>query len=224
MDNIINKCNNCEPAWLCEDCFQKNETMNEIDLKTKIEGLEKAIAEHKDFAGNYESALKKTKQELKDYNKVELTPMVFDDIYEAIEDAVNQYDFSDTENFDVEYGIDYDGRVTLESHELSDSSGLIDAISEKVYRLFKEAECPTEEENARDDKEAEELSDQINSTTTAEIVFDRNEELLDPMPPAIPVENEVTEEKPSKEDMKDFNNKIEETKENSFKKRTWFSK
>ena len=31
--------------------------MNEMDLKTRIEGLEKAIAEHKDFAGNYESDL-----------------------------------------------------------------------------------------------------------------------------------------------------------------------
>ena len=163
MDNIINKCNNCEPAWLCEDCFQKNETMNEIDLKTKIEGLEKAIAEHKDFAGNYESALEKTKQELKDYNKPELTPSQMDDIYEAVEDAVNQYDFSDTDNFEIEYGINYDGKVHCESHELSDSSDLIEAISEKVYRLFKEVED--------EDKEAEELSDQLNTHTVAKKII-----------------------------------------------------
>ena len=135
--------------------------MNEIDLKTKIEGLEKAIAEHKDFAGNFESTLEKTKQELKDYNKVELTPMVFDDIYEAIEDAVNQYDFSDTENFDVEYGIDYDGRVNLESHELNDSRGLVDAISEKVYSLFKKADAPEDEPTA----------DQINNATHVEKII-----------------------------------------------------
>ena len=120
--------------------------MNEIELKTKIEGLEKAIAEHKDFAGNYESELTRVQQELKDYNKPELTPSQMDDIYEAVESAVNQYDFSDTENFDVEYGIDYDGRVNLESHELNDSSGLIEAISEKVYSLFKEVDCPETEE------------------------------------------------------------------------------
>ena len=40
--------------------------MNEIDLTTKIEGLKKAIAEHKDFAGNYESDLAKAEQELKE--------------------------------------------------------------------------------------------------------------------------------------------------------------
>ena len=159
MDNIINKCNNCEPAWLCEDCFQKNETMNEMDLKTKIEGLEKAIAEHKDFAGNYESTLEKTKQELKDYNKPELTPSQMDDIYEAIESAVNQYDFSDTDNFEIEYGINYDGKVHCESHELSDSSGLIEAISEKVYRLFKETDCPEDDDS------------QLNTQTVAEKII-----------------------------------------------------
>ena len=133
--------------------------MNEIDLKTKIEGLEKAIKEHEDFAGNFKDSLKQTQKELKDYNKVELTPMVFDDIYEAIEDAVNQYDFSDTENFDVEYGIDYDGRVNLESHELSDSRALVDAISEKVYSLFKETDCP-EDDNS-----------QVNTQTVAEKII-----------------------------------------------------
>ena len=133
--------------------------MNEIELKTKIEGLEKAIAEHKDFAGNYESELTRVQQELKDYNKPELTPMQMDDIYEAIENAVNEYDFSDTDNFEIEYGINYDGKVHCESHELSDSSGLIDAISEKVYRLFKEADCP-EDDNS-----------QVNTHTVAEKII-----------------------------------------------------
>ena len=122
--------------------------MNEIELKTKIEGLEKAIKEHDDFSQVYQNDLAKYEQELKDYNKPELTPSQMDDIYEAIENAVNEYDFSDTDNFEIEYGINYDGKVHCESHELSDSSGLIDAISEKVYRLFKEADCP-EDDNSQ---------------------------------------------------------------------------
>ena len=43
--------------------------MNEMDLKTKIEGLEKAIAEHKDFTNTYQDQLKTVQQELEDYNK-----------------------------------------------------------------------------------------------------------------------------------------------------------
>ena len=140
MDNIINKCNNCEPAWLCEDCFQKNETMNEIDLKTKIEGLEKAIAEHKDFAGTYESDLVRAQQELKDYNKPELTPSQLDDVHEAIEAGISEYDFSDNDNYNIEYGIDYDGRITCESLELNDTYKLTETIVKKVQDLFKEIE------------------------------------------------------------------------------------
>ena len=123
--------------------------MNEIDLKTKIEGLKKAIAEHKDFTGTYESQLKETEKELKDYNKVELTSAQLDDIYEAVEAGVGKYDFSDTDNYNIEYGIDYDGRVNCESHEFRNSDDLVRAVVEKVCKLFVEAEelDTTEEDN-----------------------------------------------------------------------------
>ena len=121
--------------------------MNELDLTTKIEGLKKAIAEHNDFAGNYTSELAKVEQQLKDYNKIALPPMVFDDIYEAVEKAVEKYDFSDTGNFDIEYGIEYDGRVHCESHEMSDSGDLVRMIAERVSRIFTEELDTTEVDN-----------------------------------------------------------------------------
>ena len=114
--------------------------MNEMDLKTKIEGLEKAIAEHKDFAGTYESDLVRAQQELKDYNKPELTPSQLDDIHEAIEAGISEYDFSDNDNYNIEYGIDYDGRVNCESLELNDTYKLTETIVKKVQDLFKEIE------------------------------------------------------------------------------------
>jgi len=121
--------------------------MNEIDLKTKIEGLEKAIQEHKADTSRYEDQLKETEQQLKDYNKIALPPVVFDDIYEAIEKGVDQFDFSDTDNFDIEYGIEYDGKVHCESHELCNSDDLVQMIVEKVSRVFTEADCPEDEDN-----------------------------------------------------------------------------
>ena len=130
-----------------------------MDLTTKIEGLKKAIAEHNDFAGNYASDLAKCEQELKDYNKPELTPSQLDGIHEAVENAVNDFNFEDTDNYNIEYGIDYDGRVNCESFEFQDSYELVEKIVTRVCNLFKEADCPTDEENTRDDKEAEELAD-----------------------------------------------------------------
>ena len=121
--------------------------MNEMDLLTKIEGLEKAIAEHKDFATNYESKLKQTKQELVDLHKPELTTSQAEAIERAVEQAVNAFDFTDTDNFEIDYSLDYDGRVQCESHEFINGDDLIMNIVDKVCRLFKEVEEePTNED------------------------------------------------------------------------------
>ena len=116
--------------------------MNSIDLETKIEGLKKAIAEHKDFAWTYESQLAKSEQELKDLGKIALPPVVFDDIYEAIERGISGFDFSDTDNFDKEFGIDYDGKVHLENFDFTNTTDLVEMIVEEVSKIFTEMDCP----------------------------------------------------------------------------------
>ena len=134
--------------------------MNEMDLKTKIEGLEKAIAEHKDFTATYEGTLKQTKQELEDYNKTELTPSMMDEIHNAIESVLNDWNWSDVDNYqDYEFEIDYDGRVQCESHEFINGSDLAEIICNAVYKLFKEADCP-EDDNS-----------QVNTHTVAEKII-----------------------------------------------------
>ena len=135
--------------------------MNEMDLQTKIEGLKKAIAEHNDFAGTYTSDLAKAEQQLKDLGKIALPPVVFDDIYEAIERGVSNFDWSDTDNFDIEYGIEYDGKVYCESHDFRNSDDLAQMILEKVSRVFTEADAPEDEPTA----------DQINNATHVEKVI-----------------------------------------------------
>ena len=114
--------------------------MNEMDLLTKIEGLEKAIKEHVDFADQYKLKLTDTKQELVDYNKPEITTSQVEAIERAVEQAVNAYDFTDTDNFEIDYSLDYDGRVQCESHEFINGADLIDNIVDKVCNLFKEVE------------------------------------------------------------------------------------
>ena len=88
--------------------------------------------------------LESAKKALANMNKPELTPLQFDDLYEAIEEGVGEFDFSDEGNFDTEFGIDYDGRVHLENLELSNSQKLVDVIVARVTKLFTEAECPDE--------------------------------------------------------------------------------
>tara|TARA_B100001175_G_C18998974_1_gene398004 strand:- start:81 stop:497 length:417 start_codon:yes stop_codon:yes gene_type:complete len=131
--------------------------MNQKDLELKISGLEKAIKEHNDASATFQNDLKSTKKQLDDYNKPELTPQQLDDIHNAVENAVNDFDFEDTDSYHIEYELDYDGRVNANSLEFQGSYELVEKIVDKVCNLFKEADCP-------EDKEAEELSDELNKT------------------------------------------------------------
>ena len=110
--------------------------MNAKDLELKIAGLEKAIQEKTTDASR-----------LKDYNKIALPPAVFDDIYEAVESGVDKFDFSDTDNFEIEYGINYDGKVNCDHHELCNSDDLVQMIVDKVSELFVEKLDTTEADN-----------------------------------------------------------------------------
>ena len=116
--------------------------MNELDLKTKIEGLEKAIKEHQDLANTDQGELKVIQKESEDYNKPALTPLQHDAIFEAVDTAVENFSFSDCDNYEVEFSLDYDGRVQLENIDLQDKYQLVSMIAEKVQDLFKEVDCP----------------------------------------------------------------------------------
>jgi len=120
--------------------------MTENELLLKIEGLEKAIKEHVDLADTYKTTLADTKQQLIDLHKPEITPQQLEAIECAVEQAVSEFDFNDTENYEIDYSLDYDGRVQCESHEFINDSDLVEMIVNRVCKLFKEADCPTDEE------------------------------------------------------------------------------
>ena len=115
------------------------------ELEVNLAALKLLEAEtgikHEDF----KQQVQDTQRKLEDINKPELTPLQFDKIQEAIEDGVGNFSFDDTDNFDKEFGIDYDGRVTLDHFDLNCSQELVEKIVEEVFKLFAETECPEEE-------------------------------------------------------------------------------
>ena len=133
--------------------------MNKIDLENKKAALELLQNETNDKLNDYKAQISMLQKEIDDYNKPAITPAMMDEIERAIETAVEDFDFSDDDNFEKEFEIDYDNRIRLSNLEFNNSCDLVQEIAEKVLDLFKEAECPTDEENARDDKEAEEVAD-----------------------------------------------------------------
>ena len=128
--------------------------MSKEQLETNIAALELLVNETADKSTDFKAQLVKAKQDLADLNKPELTPSQFDMIYEVVESSVDKFDWNDTDNFDVEYGIDYDGRVNLETHEFRNSDDLVQMIVDKLSELFVEATCPEELDTTEADNHA----------------------------------------------------------------------
>ena len=125
--------------------------MDKEQLEVNIAALELLVNETTDKSKDFTAQLEQAKKDLADINKPVLTPAQLDDIQEAIEKAVDGFDFSDNDNYSIEYGIDYDGRVHCEHIELKHSDELVNEIVEKVHKLFVEAECPENELDTTED-------------------------------------------------------------------------
>ena len=112
--------------------------MSKEELEQAVIKLEEEITSNKSYLDECATNLIDVRKQLADINKPELTPSQLDDIYEAVEKSVENFDFDDTDNFDIEYGIEYDGKVHCESHEFRNSQDLVEMIVDKVSRLFVE--------------------------------------------------------------------------------------
>ena len=122
--------------------------MSKEVLENKKSALELMLNENIEQATDYKAQISVIEKELADLGKPELTPGQLDDIYEAIEESTEQFDWNDTDNFEIEYGISYDGKIECESHEFRNSNNLVQMIMDKVSNLFKEADCPEDEPTA----------------------------------------------------------------------------
>ena len=134
--------------------------MNAKDLELKISGLEKAIEEKTADASRFQDELKTTQKQLEDINKPEITPLYFDKIQEAIEEGVGNFSFDEQDNYEKEFGMEYDGKVYLESIDLTCSYEFVEMITSRVHKLFTEAECPEEDDNS-----------ELNTQTVAEKII-----------------------------------------------------
>jgi len=118
------------------------------ELENKKAALELLQNETNEKLQDYRQQISILQKQIEDYNKPALTPLQLDNIHEAVEKAVENYSFSDCDTYEVEFSLDYDGRVQLESIDLQDTYGLVEMIVDKVSKLFKEVDCP-EDDNSQ---------------------------------------------------------------------------
>ena len=118
------------------------------ELENKKAALELLQNETNEKLNDYKQQISILQKQIEDYNKPALTPMQVDAVHKAIEDAVDGFNFDEVDMYDVEFGMEYDGRVHLETINLNSAYELTDRITTRVINLFKEADVPEETEDA----------------------------------------------------------------------------
>ena len=123
--------------------------MTKEQLETNLAALKLLQSETNDKLESFKQQVQDTEKKLEDINKPALTPVYLDKIQEAIEEGVGNFSFDEQDNYDKEFGMEYDGKVYLESIDLTDTYELVEMITKQVHKLFTEAEDDNSELNTQ---------------------------------------------------------------------------
>ena len=110
--------------------------MNKEDLTREIEKLKVSLEAHEEQVKDLNHDLKIATQRLEDCDKPKLTNKQFDELHRVIENSVENFDFNQADNYNVEMGMEYDNKVYLEHIEFECHADLYEQIIRDVEKLF----------------------------------------------------------------------------------------
>jgi len=105
--------------------------------KDNVELIQATVKGLQDKIGSLNMELKNKQQELEDANKPVISNKTMDIINDAINDAVENYNFDNADQYELDFSLDYDGKVQAETINLTDTYELMEAIATKVEKQFK---------------------------------------------------------------------------------------
>ena len=121
------------------------------------EMLEATVKGLQDKIGQLNMDLKSKQKDLEDANKPVISSEVMNVVNDAINAAIENYNFDNSDQYEIDFSIDYDGRVQAETINLTDTYELMEAIVMKVEKQFN-VSLPVED-------------DQVNTHTVVEKVI-----------------------------------------------------
>ena len=122
--------------------------MNKIELNQEIEKLKVSLEAHEEQVKDLQHDLRTATQRLEDCDKPKLTPKQFDELHRVIETSVENFDFNNSDNYNVEMGMEYDNKVVLEHIEFECHADLYEQIIHDVEKLFGVADESDDDEES----------------------------------------------------------------------------
>jgi len=101
-------------------------------METNKELLEATVKGLQDKLKQLQTELNVKTLQLNNINKPKLNQSTLEIIYDCVTEGIEEFDFSDYDNYDFEYEIDYDGRIRTCSVEFNGC----DYVREPIVKLI----------------------------------------------------------------------------------------
>ena len=125
--------------------------MTKDELEVKISTLQNLVMQKNEELTDYSAQIERLNDELKDLNKPKLTPMQLDELYNAIEQGIESFDFDDQDNYETDFHIDYDNRIAIENMSFHNANELLRVVYNEARELFAEAKLPEDDNQLNQD-------------------------------------------------------------------------
>jgi hypothetical protein len=122
--------------------------MNKEDLTKEIDKLKASLEAHESQVKDLNHDLAIAKQRLEDCDKPKLTQKQFSKLHAVIENSVENFDFNQVDNYNVEMGMEYDNKVYLDNIEFECHADLYEQIIQDVEDLFGVADESDDDEES----------------------------------------------------------------------------
>tara|TARA_R110002051_G_scaffold183722_1_gene253211 strand:- start:313 stop:684 length:372 start_codon:yes stop_codon:yes gene_type:complete len=109
---------------------------NREQLGLEIAKLQGALDVSQTQMSELQKDLNVAHAKMNDYDKPKLTESQYSSLHDAIENAVDGFNFNEPDTYQIEYGIDYDGKIYADSIEADFTHSLVDDIIKEVEKLF----------------------------------------------------------------------------------------
>ena len=106
------------------------------ELIREIAKLQLAVESHEEQVKDLQHDLKTANQRLKDVDKPKLTNKQFTELHRVIENSVENFNFDEADNYNVEMAMEYDNKVYLSHIEFEGHEDLYNQIIGDVEDLF----------------------------------------------------------------------------------------
>ena len=109
--------------------------MTKEELTREITKLKDAVEQHQEQVKDLQHDLNTANIRLEDIDKPKLTSKQFEDLHCAIEQGIDEFDFDNSDNYEVELSL-YDNTIEIENLNFNERSELVDMVIQRAESVF----------------------------------------------------------------------------------------